>query len=118
MDRETPQHECLIDGCGKRVDIAWAICRVHWKLLPLDHSSAIARAYVPSVGLGLEFPSPALARALRSAVAWIRSELAAADDNWDPGAWERLKAMVRAKDEARAARRALEPKRPHLTLVP
>lgn len=110
-------HRCLIEGCGKRTNVEWAMCRTHYEMLPAELRIAVARAYVP--GMTLEEATPGLMRALHDITAWIRSTFGAQNESHDPGRWERLVRWVRERDALRAQRRAASAaSRPRLTLVP
>ena len=99
-------HVCVIEGCEKRVDVKFALCRDCYKLLPRDHVEAIGRAYFPAVGEGICDPPRGLLRAVNDAVAWIRSVMTPdVKHEYTVDDWERLKNWVRERDAARAARR-------------
>lgn len=110
----------MIGGCARRVDDAWALCAEHYAMLPRDLTAEIGRAYVP--GMTLERATPGLYRALARAHDWVLKTFGASAKEPDPGRWERLVRVVRARDEARRAARATPEEAPkvpfrHLRLV-
>ena len=85
--------ECSWPGCTKKVDgWRWG-CSFHWHLLP--------ELLREKIGLGMQ-------DALYDAQQWIKSTFGAEERReYNPGKWETLVRMVRARDEARARRRAV-----------
>lgn len=112
-------HECMIDGCARRVEDAWAVCSEHYRLVPKQLANNLSRAYTP--GMTLQSASSGLYLALGAANTWLRETFGGSDRKpHDPGRWDRLCRYVRARDEARARLREVTgaPPPPHLRLVP
>lgn len=120
------EHACMWPGCEVAVPAHVWGCDPHWATLPADLKLEIRRTW--SVGYHqLEHAPESFVRAHLRFEAWIRKTFGdeGRHEKYDPGKWERLVAYVRARDAARAARRAVErdtrpakPARPILRLVP
>lgn len=108
----------MLPFCKERAPIQYALCRMHFDMLPRAYNDAIRASY--SVGETYENAAPATLRALHNAQAWFHETYNSGPrEKWDPGKWERLCRMVRERDRIRAElRKALGlPKPPHLRLV-
>ena len=87
--------ECSWPGCAKKVDDWRWGCGEHYHLLPADIQAAINGGDPEAVQI---------------AENWIRGTFGGEiRERWDPGKWERLVRMIRAKDANRALRRAATP---------
>jgi hypothetical protein len=94
-------HKCLLSFCPDQAPNQYAICRSHFNMLPRAHNDAIRASY--SAGDTREGARPQLMRAIASAEAWFQEEFGGTPrEKWDPGKWERLCQMVRARDTLRA----------------
>lgn len=108
-------HTCVGLLCDRLVDRQWCLCATHFKLVPEGLRAPLLRAY--NRYRTIEEQSPGFFMALAQVNGWIKSD---AEVNEKPRAdWDRVVAMVRARDAARAERRRETVKaRAHLTLVP
>lgn len=96
-------------------------------MLPVALRVNVSRAYFE--GMSKDEPTTGMRMAINEAYAWVLKTFgdeSAGRDRYTPEKWERLKEHVRARDAARAARRAeleanpppKKPRPPYLKLVP
>lgn len=107
-------HACSAYLCEQQVDREWCLCRSHWKLVPRTLRDEVGRAY----NRYATEQSAGFRDAVNRMNAWI---IADAEVNEQPRrSWDQTVAEVRARDAARAARRAESPppKPRHLWSVP
>lgn len=95
-------HACVWPGCSKVVDPGIILCGSHWNSTPFE----LKRGMRGSWDSGREFEEQSLAfkRAYQEFEQWIQATFAGEQERHDPGRWERLKQLVRDRDEARKAR--------------
>lgn len=99
---------CVIQGCGRKVDRRWCLCGEHYRILPEDLRAALSRAYNPHLELGDQAPGFFTARA--RVQGWM-AETFGVEDKRPRQSWEQLVAWVRERDAARGQRTPPPPPR-------
>lgn len=94
--------ECVWPGCSRAIEPHQFLCGEHWKATPFDERRAMRGSW--EGGVALEDQPLAFKRAYQVFEQWIRATFTGSPDKHDPGRWERLKRVVRERDEARKRR--------------